>query len=117
VQLVGTEEAGFSVHFDAKENSVRVVGWGFWKADVASAFDRVVIETCLYVPFGANVSMDMSRLKPMADEGQRAFTNTVAALKDSKIGRVSVITASQLTKLQLLRLAREAAPKEKVHFV
>lgn len=117
MQVIGTEDAGFSVDFDTEENIVHVVGWGFWKANVASAFDRVVIDTCLYVPFGANLIMDMSRLKPMPEEGQRAFANTVATLKDSKIARVSVITASQLTKLQLLRLAREAAPKEKVHFV
>lgn len=117
MQTIGTPEAGFSVGLDTNGNVVRVVGWGFWDPDVASDFDRIVIEVCRYVPMGTSVVMDMSLLKPLRDEGQRAFAKTITMLKDSRITKVSVITQSQLTKLQLLRIAREAAPKERVQFI
>lgn len=117
MQTIGTPEAGFSVGLDTNDKVVRIVGWGFWDRDVANDFDRVVIEVCRYVPAGTSVSMDMSLLKPLRDEGQLAFAKTIAMLKDSKITKVSVTTASQLTKLQLLRIAREAAPKERVLFI
>jgi hypothetical protein len=117
MQTIGTDDAGFSVTWDDTEKLVRVVGWGFWDADIASVFDKTVIDVCLYVPVGAKLSMDMSRLKPMRDEGQKAFGATIRMLKDSKITHVAVLTASQLTKLQLMRIAREHAPKELVQFM
>lgn len=116
MRTIGTEEAGFSVALNTSENLIRVVGWGFWEADVADAFDDVVIEVCLYAPMGTELSLDMSRLRPMRDEGQKAFRNTITALKQSKISKITVTTSSQLTKLQLMRIAREAAPPERVHF-
>lgn len=116
MHTVGTEDAGFSVVLDTEKRTVRVVGWGFWPAEVAKRFDEIVVEVCRYAPKGVDLSMDMSRLKPMRDEGQSAFRNTIAILKQSKVAQISVATGSHLTKLQLVRIAREAAPRERVRF-
>ena len=45
----------------------------------------------------------------MREEGQKSFGSIVRALPTFGVSRVSVVTSSQLTKLQLVRLAAENA--------
>jgi hypothetical protein len=116
MEKTGSDEAGFSLDLKARENVMLVVGWGFWGEEIASTFSRNVIEACRYAPRGIQLSMDMSRLKPMGDDGQKAFAQVMASLNDFRLGQVSVITTSHLTKLQLMRIARESGPKDKVRF-
>ena len=116
MQKVGTDDAGFSVEVDAATRSAKIVGWGFWDAEVAAAFDTTVLEAFRNASLGTNVSIDMSELKPMRDEGQRSFGHVLAELHRQTTGVISVTTTSHLVKLQLLRIARDAAAKERVQF-
>jgi hypothetical protein len=112
---IGNDEAGFSVTFDAEASTVSVRGWGFWGPDVANAFDSTVQKVCLSSP-GASLVIDMSQLKPMREEGQRAFTRLMSALHGLGIVSTIVMTTSQLTKMQLLRLSAEAGAAGSVKF-
>lgn len=108
MRRVGDDAAGFSVDVDADKEEVHVVGWGFWNAQVAQEFDQVVVGECRRAPSGSRLLLDMSDLKPMRDEGQKAFSTMVRMLQVLDIRHTSVKTASQLTKLQLMRIALEA---------
>lgn len=103
---VGDNEAGFSVGLDASMRSLVVVAWGFWNAEVAAAFGSTVLEAC---PLGVTrVVFDMGELKPMRDEGQRSWGTLMSTLSSSRhVTAIVVGTSSQLTKLQLLRIARQ----------
>jgi hypothetical protein len=105
---IGNDDAGFSVVFDSATGAVCVQAWGFWNAEIAGAFDATVQKVCLTSPKGSSLVMDMSRLKPMREEGQRSFGKLMAALRALGIINTTVVTTSQLTKLQLLRLSAEA---------
>ncbi len=107
MQQVGNEDAGFSVDVDSATNAIRVRAWGFWGADIAAEFRTVVPDACRNRPRGASLAFDMTALKPMRDEGQQAFGSVLAALPRLGITDATVSTSSQLTKLQLLRLAGE----------
>jgi hypothetical protein len=105
----GNDQAGFSVDLDAPAKTVRVVAWGFWSPDVATAFGDAVVEAGGRATV-AHLDFDMTRLKPMREEGQAAWRKVMTALpKLGAITQVSVTTGSQLTKLQLLRIAKDAA--------
>jgi hypothetical protein len=107
MQRVGDETSGFSVDVDMAANAVRVKAWGFWSADIAAEFRIVVPDACRNRPRGTSIAFDMTALKPMRDEGQQAFGSVLAALPRLGITDTTVSTSSQLTKLQLLRLAGE----------
>jgi hypothetical protein len=115
MERVGNDEAGFSVVRDP-HGPVRVVGWGFWGPDVAQAFDKAVLGACR-LSGASRLVLDMTELKPMRDEGQRAFASTFTMLKMVGITHTSVLTSSHLTKLQLLRIAKDSGPKEGVQFL
>jgi hypothetical protein len=115
MERVGTDEAGFSVTKDPL-GPIRVVGWGFWGPEIAQAFDKSVLSACRQAG-ATRLVLDMTDLKPMRDEGQRAFASTFTMLKMIGITQTSVLTSSHLTKLQLLRIAKDAGPKDGVQFV
>jgi hypothetical protein len=117
MQTVGSDDAGFSVQFDELAKRLRVVGWGFWDVGVAGAFDRVVLDACRGRPPGFELSIDMRELKPMRDEGQAAFANVVRMSEALGVSQTTVITTSHLTKLQLLRIVREAGTAAKAKFM
>ena len=116
MQRVGDDTAGFAIDFP-DEGSVAVVAWGFWTVDVAAAFSRTVVDACLSKPRGAAVSLDMSDVKPMRDEGQAAFTRLLRSLPAAAFPRISIITRNPLTKLQLVRLVTEAGAGTRVDWV
>jgi hypothetical protein len=86
------------------------VGWGFWSVPVALAFASAVVDACKVQPKGLTLAIDMTRLKPMREEGQKSFALLMRSLKDVGVARTSVVTANPLTKLQLVRLTSESAP-------
>ncbi len=116
MKRVGTEQAGFSVVFDAEARAVRVRAWGFWSADVAAAFAKTIVDVCLGTPKGGVLFLDMTGLKPMRDEGQASFGTLMASLPKLGIARAIVTIDNPLTKLQLLRLAAEHGRKDCVEF-
>jgi len=116
MKRVGDDLSGFSTDYDVEAGAVRVRAWGFWSAAVAETFTQAVSGTCRASPKGAPLLMDMTDLKPLREEGQRAFGGLVGCLRELGVSRTTVTTASHLTKLQLLRLVAEHAPKDSVEF-
>jgi len=106
---IGDETTGFTVEVQAP-GSIRVTAWGFWNVQVALAFASSVVDSCRSQPRGAALTLDMSGLKPMREQGQKSFALLMRSLRDVGVSRTSVVTANPLTKLQLVRLASESAP-------
>jgi hypothetical protein len=104
---IGDDTTGFSIEVQAP-GRVLVTGWGFWSVQVALAFASSVVDACRAQPKGLKLVVDMSRLKPMRDEGQRSFALLMRSLRDVGVSHTSVITTNPLTKLQLVRLASES---------
>ena len=111
----GDDEAGFSVLLDDPTRTVRVKAWGFWTPKIAGEFARTVMDTCRSVR-NASLSMDLTGLKPQREEGQAAFAEVMGALPKLALARTSIRGANALTKLQLLRIAKEHAVRELVQF-
>lgn len=117
MQRGGDQIAGYSVEYDAARAVLRVVGWGFWSIDVARGFDQAVISEYRRAATRNAVLFDLSGLKPMRDEGQTAFTTALSMLKVLGLERLSVLTASHLVKLQVLRLVLASGLRDKVTFL
>jgi len=101
----GGDAAGFSVEYDAKGQALRVRGWGFWTAEIGRSFGVAVLDAYEAHHGVRQVVMDMLDLKPMREEGQVSFAHVVNTLAEKGATRVLVTVSSQLTRLQLLRLA------------
>jgi hypothetical protein len=110
MQRYGEDQAGFSVAWEATTRLVNVVAWGFWSRETAASFTSAVLDVCKKAPIGTCLTLNMTDLKPMREEGQRAWTGLMSGLPAvSGIDRVSVVTGNALTKLQLLRLTKDSA--------
>ena len=68
-------------------------------------------------PAQSKVLIDVSGLKPMREEAQKAFMNALQTLKVLGVAQVSVVTTSQLTKLQIMRIASEAGTMDRMRFI
>jgi hypothetical protein len=115
MQRIGDDTTGFTVEVPSP-GTVRVTGWGFWSIDVALAFANAVSDSVRTQPRGVKLSIDMSKLKPMREQGQQAFAALMRALKELGVGQTQVVTANPLTKLQLVRLATESAPAARIEW-
>ena len=104
---IGDDHAGFSVGYDPVTGIIEVCAWGFWSADVAMAFGTKVTMAVKQRPGTKTVVLDMKDLKPMRDEGQRAFASIIRTLTTLGVSSTSIVTTSHLTKLQLVRIATE----------
>ncbi len=105
---VGDDTAGFSVDVNSAGGIV-VTGWGFWDAEVAVALATRVLDACRSQRQGATLTLDMSELKPMREEGQQSFSQVLRSLHQLGISEASIVTTNPLTKLQLVRLATESS--------
>jgi hypothetical protein len=112
----GSDQAGFTVEYEADTRTVCVEAWGFWDASVASSFGSVVRDACRGRPRGTTLKLDMSRLKPMRDEGQKSFAVLMGCVGGLGIQETRIQTSSELTKLQLLRIVAENGAREHTRF-
>ena len=110
-ERVGDDAAGFTIA--ASGNVVRLVGWGFWSPEVASQLDLHVLRACDRDPGLSELVLDLTELKPMRDEGQLGMVHLLQSLGSI---RVTIITRSQLTRLQLMRLVKETKHQAEVTF-
>lgn len=113
---VGDDVAGFSIVPEVGDLVLRVVGHGFWNADVARSFGLRVQEALLKYPHVTQLVFDFRSLKPLRDEGQEGFSQVLVALRSASPPEVSVLTSSPLTKLQLLRIVKESGCSGWVEF-
>jgi hypothetical protein len=105
MEQVGDDGAGFSLGHDPSRNTLEVRAWGFWNADVAASFGVKVVAALRRAPGGKRLVLDVSDLKPMREEGQKSFADLFRSLSSLGVASASVVTTSQLTKLQLARIA------------
>jgi hypothetical protein len=117
MRTIGNDASGFSTSYDGVGGTVRVVSWGFWSAEIASALEGAVLGEYRTAPVGSRVLIDVSSLKPMRDEAHQAFVSTFGTLKALGAGKISVVTTSHLTKLQLMRVAAESGWTDRVQFI
>jgi hypothetical protein len=112
----GTDAEGFAVGMSEDASSVQVRVWGFWSSDLAARFVGAVTSACssFAVP---RMILDATELKPQRDAGQEALAALMATLSALRITRVVVMTASPLTRLQLMRIVKERGIKHLVPFV
>lgn len=100
----GDEEAGFSV--ENVQDELRVRAWGFWSVELAALFER----TCALEARGGGainlVWLDVASLKPMRDEGQKAWSTFFGLIRSMGAQSVKMIDPPPITKLQILRLCR-----------
>jgi hypothetical protein len=61
--------------------------------------------------------MDLGQLRPMRDEGQHGLAEIIAALPALRIEGATLSTASQLTRLQILRIVNAHDRSGRVHVV
>lgn len=113
---VGDEIAGFSIAPEAGDLILKVVGHGFWDADVARSFCPRVRDAILSCPRVTRFVFDFRGLKPLRDEGQAGFAQVLSILRSSAPPHVSVLTSSPLTKLQLLRIVKESGGGDWIEF-
>jgi hypothetical protein len=114
---IGDDQAGFSVGYDPTTGIIEVCAWGFWSADVATAFGTKVTAACKERTEASMLVLDMKDLKPMREEGQRSFASIMRSLPTFRVSRTSIVTTSHLTKLQLVRLATENGAGPNVQWV
>jgi hypothetical protein len=114
-RYAGNAEAGFSVEHDHPTNTVRVEAWGFWRPDVANVFVGTVTNDCFARTY-VRVLIDATRLVPQREEGQAAWGELMALLHTPTVQTVAVVVSSTITKMQLLRLAKDRGVHGWVYF-
>lgn len=114
---MGDPSEGFSVEVDAGNGFVRVRCWGFWGLALCREFSAAVVRGCTASHRQAHLLIDVADLKPMREEGQAAFAAAMIGARRCGVAGISLLTGSQLTKLQLLRIVRESSVRDTVRFV
>lgn len=112
---VGDTESGFTVAFDGATRTVRVEAWGFWHVGIAPIFRKMVVDACRSGPDAVRFDMEATRLKPLREEGEAAWLDVLTELPKAGIEAI-VVTTNSLTKLQLLRVAKQSASKNIIQF-
>jgi hypothetical protein len=112
----GDDQSGFTVGYDPVRGAVEVTGFGFWSAEVANDFSRKVTASFRDRPGTRELVLDMSALRPMRDEGQRALAELLRMLPKLGVLRLRITTASHLTKLQLLRIVTDTSAGAQVEW-
>lgn len=100
----GDDETGFSIAVDAGEVLIR--GWGFWSAELSQRFSLMVQRELGDSVQPRGLKVDVRELKPMRDEGQRAWSSMLGHLAQRGVTHAQLSEPSALTKLQFMRLCR-----------
>jgi hypothetical protein len=117
MQKGGNDDGGYELDRDELGASLQVRMWGFWSTEVARAFGDAILEEAKAAKKPKTVVLDASNLKPQKEVGQTAIASMLDTLTRAGVTRVSILIASPLTKLQLVRIANERAPRGMVEFV
>jgi hypothetical protein len=112
----GDQESGFSADYDTSSQTVCVRAWGFWGADIASSFVRSVAAECSAATRPIRLLVDVTRLLPQRNEGQAAFGDLMTSVTMHGDASVGVVFSNTITKMQLLRLAKERGVRNWAYF-
>ncbi len=108
----GSDTEGFSV--DWSGDSVVVVARGFWGAELASQLGPAVMEALRRRGGRPALVLDVAELRTLRDEGQSAFKSLIIEALSGLARTIRIRGASALTKLQMMRIARETGKCERV---
>ncbi|HEX6272425.1 MAG TPA: hypothetical protein VFZ53_05275 [Polyangiaceae bacterium] len=114
---IGDDLSGFSVRYDPVDGRTEVTCWGFWNVDIATNFAVKLMAILRERPEGKQLLLDLRNLKPMRDEGQKAFAKLVRALPSLGILRTHIVTTSSLMKMQLVRIVTETGMGAGIHWI
>jgi hypothetical protein len=114
VQQFGDAETGFGI---AVENSVLMLsGWGFWGSDLAARLTPAVLDACRKAGRTISAVIDGTRLRPQGDAGQEALQDMLGKLRQLGVTGATITVSSALTRMQLMRIVKDAGVKELVQF-
>ncbi len=116
VRSFGDTEAGFSTEHDASARVVRVRTWGFWRLEVATLFARNVATDCRAAGLPLGLLIDVIQLLPQRDEGQAAFGELMTVARGLGLRGTVVVGSNIITKMQLLRIAKERGVRDWSYF-
>ncbi len=105
MRTYGDNKEGFSV--DVVGGAVLVTARGFWSAEVADALGPAVTSALRGEGRRTRLIFEVADLRPLRDEGQAAFKAVIAQVLAGGASEVVIRASSALTKLQMLRIARE----------
>ncbi len=100
----GDPQAGFAIECAATAMTVRA--WGFWAPALSTQFAVQVTAALKDHPHTTALTIDVSELRPLRDEGQQAFGLLLARALANGLCQVVIRAPSAITKLQMMRLAR-----------
>jgi hypothetical protein len=116
MQSFGDSESGFSVEHDASARIVCVRAWGFWRREVAASFAQAVVAECSALLQPVALLIEVTHLLPQRDEGQAAFGELMQSARALGLAAVAVVVSSTITKMQLLRIAKEGGARDWTYF-
>lgn len=80
--------------------------WGFWSSELASEFNHAGTSAIQSGTRLLLVWLDVGDLKPMRDEGQRAWSLFLSLVRAAGVQSIKMIEPPPITKLQIMRLGR-----------
>jgi hypothetical protein len=110
VRTYGDNKEGFSV--DVVGGAVLVTARGFWSTEIAEALDPAVTSAVRGEGRRTRLIFEVGDLRPLRDEGQAAFKAVISKALAGGTPEVVIRSSSALTKLQMLRIARELGKPE-----
>src|SRR5262245_59930825 len=106
----GDAEAGFAIEVDSAKKVLRIRAWGFWGDALAESLGPSLLENGR--ADASEAVVDAKDLKPQRESGQRAIAALFDALSKLKIPRATMVVTNALTRLQIMRIAKERTTKD-----
>jgi|SRR6188768_149677 len=112
---VGSDAGGFRI-VGGTDGNVRIAAWGYWPAEVISAFGvQAPAAAHTLVPLSLFV-FDSTDFKPQGAEGQEAIRMLFRELARVPFAKGLIIKGNAMTCMQLARLLRECSVEGRLEF-
>ncbi len=112
---VGSDAGGFRI-LGGTDGNLRIAAWGYWPADVISAFGvSAPAAAQTLAPEGLFV-LDSQEFKPQGAEGQEALRALFRVLARLPFAKGLIIKGNAMTCMQLARLLRECSAEGRIEF-
>jgi hypothetical protein len=111
----GTAAGGYRV-LGSPDGNLRIVAWGYWPAEVISAFRIDAPAAAQTLAPSSELVFDSSELKPQGAEGQEAVRGLFRALARLPFAKGTIVRGNAMTCMQLSRLLRECGADKRIEF-
>jgi hypothetical protein len=111
-----TSDSSGGFAYEVAGNVVKVSGWGFWSEQICAAFASKVLDEFQSQGADTTVELSFGNLKPLRDAGQTAVKLLFDLARRGVIGHIEARVDSELTKLQLKRIAFDMGAGDVVTF-